>query len=605
MTQEAPQLPPAADVADTISQELIRRLVAQEHLSTAQADTVRRRMRRSGISAQQAIAELEFCSQENLYRALADASGIPFVVLHDLELDEEARRLVSPKAAIHYRCVPLRCKKGSLEAAFAAPPSTHDLENLRLLLGRRIEPRLATAQEVTQVLKTIYGLGAETVIRIQERFADRQYRGREVHYETGGRDLAEDSDAAPIISLVDQILIDALEMNATDIHLEPYPEDVHLRYRIDGMLQEIPVPPGVRKLHDAIISRLKVMADLNIAERRLPHDGRIRVRIGKEEFDLRVSILPTRFGETICLRILNRRSIFYQLPELGLEPHDHRILKRLINLPHGIVLVTGPTGSGKTTTLYASLAKVLENSPERKIITVEDPVEYELPGISQIQIHSEIGLTFAAGLRSILRHDPDIILVGEIRDAETAEIAIRAALTGHLVFSTLHTNDSVASVNRLIDMGIEPYLVAASLVACLAQRLVRSLCPHCKQPETAISRHVRNEIAQCLNLNPDEVGAWKGVGCAECNHTGYRGRVAIYEFFLLDEELQDMVSAHAPSTELRRTARKRGMRTLREDGWIKVAKGLTTIDEISRITGNFLIDYHLGEDSDEPEPVAP
>jgi general secretion pathway protein E/type IV pilus assembly protein PilB len=604
MTQESQPLPsptttPPAAPPDASGNELLDRLVNDGHLSPVQAETVRRRMKRSSISCHQAVIELEYCPQEILYRALSAMTGLPFVVLHDTEISEEARKLVSPKAAIHYRFVPLQVKKGSLEAAFANPPNVRDLENLRLLLGRRIEPRLATAHEVTMVLKTIYGLGAETVIRIQERLGERRYRGREIHYETSGRDLGEDREAAPIISLVNQILIDALEMNATDIHIEPYPENVHLRYRIDGMLQEIPVPPGVRDLHDAIISRLKIMADLNIAERRLPHDGRIRVRVGKEEFDLRVSILPTRFGETMCLRILNRRSIFYQLSELGLEDHDHRILQQLINLPHGIVLVTGPTGSGKTTTLYASLSKVLEKSPERKIITVEDPVEYELPGVSQIQMHSEIGLTFASGLRSILRHDPDIILVGEIRDAETAEIAIRASLTGHLVFSTLHTNDSVSSVNRLIDMGVEPYLAACSLVACLAQRLVRRLCTHCKVEDTAVSRHVRQEIAQVLKIEPGDVRAWKGCGCVECNHTGYRGRVAIYEFFLLDEEIQDMVSSHIASSELRRTARKRGMKTLREDGWVKVANGLTTIDEISRITGNFLIDYHLAEEQED------
>jgi type II secretory ATPase GspE/PulE/Tfp pilus assembly ATPase PilB-like protein len=389
--------------------------------------------------------------------------------------------------------------------------------------------------------------------------------------------------------------MDALEMGATDVHIEPYFDNIKLRYRVDGMLQEIPVPKGVRRFHEAIISRLKVMADLNIAEKRLPHDGRLRVSIGKEDFDLRVSIIPTRFGETMCLRILNRKAIFLGLPDLGLEEEDLRIFEKLVNLPHGIVLVTGPTGSGKTTTLYAALARVLEISRERKVITIEDPVEYEMPGISQIQIHSEIGLTFADGLRSILRHDPDIILVGEIRDAETAEIAIRSSLTGHLVFSTLHTNDSVSSVNRLIDMGVESYLAASSLVSCLAQRLVRKICQYCKVEDENISPHIRAEIADLLRISPEEVKAWKGKGCTECNHTGYKGRVAIYEIFLVDEKIQDMISEHESTSILRRTARENGMKTLREDGWIKLSKGLTTIEEVSRITGNFLIDYNMGE----------
>jgi len=571
-------------------------LEKQKVITTQQADSARRRMKREGISGHQALIELGYCSQEAVYRAMSEVCGLPFVIIHETKVSDEAKKLVPAKAAIHYRFVPLQVNRGILEAAFAGPPSIRDLENLRLLLGKRVEPRLATANEINMTLKTVYGLGAETVIKIQEKRSRKKLPSTEVFYESVGGDLTADEESAPIISLVNQILIDALEMNATDIHLEPFLDTVHLRYRIDGMLQEIPVPAGVRSFHEAIISRLKIMADLNIAEKRLPHDGRIRVRVGKEEFDLRVSIMPTRFGETICLRILNRRAIFLGLPDLGLEEHDMKILMRLVNLPHGIVLVTGPTGSGKTTTLYAALANILDASTERKIITVEDPVEYEMPGVSQIQMHAEIGLTFASGLRSILRHDPDVILVGEIRDSETAEIAIRASLTGHLVFSTLHTNDSVSSVNRLIDMGVEPYLAASSLVACLAQRLVRRNCQYCKEEEEYISPHIRAEIAEYTGLRPEEVSAWKGTGCVECNHTGYRSRVAIYEFFLLDEELQDMVSEHVASSALRRTARNKGMKTLREDGWLKVSKGLTSIEEISRITGNFLIDYNMVEE---------
>jgi len=462
----------------------------------------------------------------------------------------------------------------------------------------RMEPVLATPTEVNSTLKKLYGLGAEMVLQLrQERTTQRA--ATLMYDDTDGQDLqgagGEDEEAS-IIRLVNQILIEAVHQGTTDIHIEPFKEQCRVRYRIDGMLRTIPTPPGMLDLHDAIISRMKIMAGLNIAERRLPHDGRIRVNVGEEEFDLRVSILPTRFGETMCLRILNREAIFLEMSQLGLGKGHEAILRQLVHLPHGIVLVTGPTGSGKTTTLYAALAQVRNTNPDRKIITVEDPVEYELEGTSQIQMKSDIGLTFASGLRSILRHDPDIILVGEIRDGETAEIAIRAALTGHLVLSTLHTNDSVGAVNRLVDMGIEPYLVASALVASLAQRLVRRICPHCKYEQTDISRRLHSEIAQHMDIPVEDVKAWKGKGCMECDHTGYRGRVAIYEFFLLDEEIQDMVSAHTQTSELRKAAIKRGMYTLREDGWEKVALGLTTIDEITRITSTFQISYHVEKD---------
>ncbi|MBR4223041.1 MAG: type II/IV secretion system protein, partial [Victivallales bacterium] len=382
----------------------------------------------------------------------------------------------------------------------------------------------------------------------------------------------------------------------TDIHIEPFRDKIRLRYRIDGMLRETPVPPGMVNLHEAIVSRLTIMARLNIAEKRLPHDGRIRLILNNEPTDLRVSIMPTRFGETICLRVLASSSVFLEMEKLGLSKYQLAILTKLVSLPHGIVLVTGPTGSGKTTTLYAALAYVRDRNPERKIITVENPVEIELPGTTQIQMHAEIGLTFAAALRSILRHDPDIILVGEIRDNETADIAIQSALTGHLVLSTLHTNDSVGAVNRLVNMGIEPYLVAASLVAVLAQRLVRRICKHCKVEDEEIPRRVRAEMADTLGLEPEDVKAWKGAGCLECDQSGYRGRVAIYEFFLLDEELQDLVAAHAGTSDLRKAAMERGMKVLRQDGWAKVSQGATTIEEVQRITSTFQISYDIDED---------
>ena len=577
--------------------DLLSVLLEQKVLNEDQVEQVRRRQRRSQSTIQQAIFDLGFAAQEPVYRALSLTSGLPFVILGETEISETAIQKVPAKVALHFQFVPISLERGTLRGAFANPPQMKERENLRLVLGARLDPVLATPNEVDSMLKKIYGIGAGQVMQLaKERrmmgdVTDDAFSDKEV--ENLDKTVAQDE--ASIIRLVNEIIAEAIKMHTTDIHIEPFRDKVKLRYRIDGMLREIPTPPSMVELHDAIVSRLKIMARLNIAEKRLPHDGRIRLMIGGEASDLRVSIMPTRFGETICLRVLRSSSIFIDMSKLGLNRYQNAIMSKLVSLPHGIVLVTGPTGSGKTTTLYAALAFVRDKYPERKIITVENPVEYELPGTSQIQMHAEIGLTFAAALRSILRHDPDIILVGEIRDNETAEIAIQSALTGHLVLSTLHTNDSVGAVNRLVNMGIEPYLVAASLVAALAQRLVRRICKHCKVEDTSISRRVRAEIADTLGIQAEDVKAWKGQGCLECDHTGYRGRVAIYEFFLLDEEIQDMVSNHVGTGELRKAAIERGMRTLRQDGWEKVNDGATSIEEVQRITSTFNISYDIGD----------
>ena len=476
-------------------------------------------------------------------------------------------------------------------------PTMRERDNLRLVLGVRLDPVLATPKEIDTTLKKIYGLGAGQVMQLTKERRAEGFTQDDALTDREEQDVTATAgtDDASIIKLVNEIIAEAIKLHTTDIHIEPFRDKVKLRYRIDGMLREIPTPPSMVELHEAIVSRIKIMARLNIAEKRLPHDGRIRLNVNGETSDLRVSIMPTRFGETICLRVLASSSIFIEMSKLGLNRFQTAVMGKLVSLPHGIVLVTGPTGSGKTTTLYAALAYVRDKYPDRKIITVENPVEYELPGTSQIQMHAEIGLTFAAALRAILRHDPDIILVGEIRDNETADIAIQSALTGHLVLSTLHTNDSVGAVNRLVNMGIEPYLVAASLVAALAQRLVRRICKHCKVEDTSISRRVRAEIADTLGIEASEVKAWKGTGCLECDHTGYRGRVAIYEFFLLDEELQDMVAAHAGTSELRKAAMERGMRSLRQDGWEKVQDGATSIEEVQRITSTYQISYNIDD----------
>ncbi len=577
-------------IMNTPRLDLLQLLLEQGKITEDDAQQARRRQQRGHTTVQQALVELGTVAQEDIYRALATSLDIPFVTLEHEQPEPEAIHAVSVKVVLHYKFMPLKLEKGTLTAAFADPPQMRDRQNLRLLLGLRLKPVLSSPAAINRTIKQYYGLGAETVMQLRQ---DRGFQERvdHVQFMTESTDLAEshDGESASVIHLFNQFLLEALEMDATDVHIEPFEDKVIVRYRIDGLLREIPTPPGLRELHTAIISRAKIMANLNIAEHRLPHDGRIRVSIGEEEFDLRVSILPTRFGETLNLRILNRQSIFFELTQLGLEEDQMAMINKLLELPHGMILVTGPTGSGKSTTLYAALDKT--NKRERKVITVEDPVEYQLEGISQIQIHASIGLTFARGLRSILRHDPDIILVGEIRDAETAEIAIRSALTGHLVLSTLHTNDSVGAVNRLVDMDIEPFLVASSLSASIAQRLVRRICPHCKEEDTEITERIRLEIADSVGCSDEDVKASKGRGCVECGQTGYRGRVALYEFFLMNEHIEDMVTRNATSVELRQAAAKQGMRNLRQDGWVKVMKGMTTIDEINRITKSYDIHY--------------
>jgi type II secretory ATPase GspE/PulE/Tfp pilus assembly ATPase PilB-like protein len=402
----------------------------------------------------------------------------------------------------------------------------------------------------------------------------------DVDLEIKGTDVAEENADEGVVKFVNQIISEAIRMDATDIHIEPFEAALRIRYRIDGILQEIPVPKGVAHLSKAISSCVKIMADMNIAERRKPHDGRIKVRFGADEFDLRVSVLPSAHGETVNMRLLSRKTMFIDLEHLGLTPEQAPAIEYLSSLPHGVVLLTGPTGSGKTTTLYATLARI--NSAAVKIITVEDPIEYQMPGISQIQAHAHIGLTFATILRSILRHDPDIILIGEIRDMETADIAVRASLTGHLVFSTLHTNDAASAVARLIDMGVEPYLVSSCLEGSIAQRLVRRICESCKesvQPDSIILDEIRA-------LYPDEVvnaNFCKGRGCPDCNFTGYKGRIALFEIMVLNDVLRGLIVRQRPSNEIKNRAVEHGLVTLRKDGWSRAMAGMTTVEEVLRV----------------------
>ena len=549
-------------------------------LTEAQLDQVRRRQQRLNLPQHRAIVDLNFASEEDTWRALAAANNLEFVDPLALDLKKETLELLPIKFLFHYHLLPIGMDGDSLALAFSEPPTQMEQANLRLLLSKRFKVVLATPSAVHAVIKKNFGLGAETIQKLREEQGGGELN-QEIVFDVQGKET-DSAIEATVSAFVDQILQEALRLKATDIHIEPYTNSVRVRYRVDGILETVPVPTDMRHLQAAVISRLKIMAGLNIAEKRLPHDGRIAMKTGNEEYDLRVSIMPSKYGEAVCLRILGRQSLYLDLGQLGMEPAQEAVLAQLTQLPQGMVLLTGPTGSGKTTTLYAALAQA--NDEGRKVITFEDPIEYQLEGTVQIQVREQIGLTFATGLRSVLRHDPDVVLVGEIRDFETAEIAVRAAQTGHLVFSTLHTNDSISTVTRLLEMRVEPYLIASSLVCSISQRLARRICRHCSVEDTAISAATRDEMAAALGIAAGEAKAWKGLGCVECNQKGHRGRVAIYEFFLLNEEITNLIRPGLRTGELRDAARKLGWRSLREMAWSKVQDGLIPLSEQERWT---------------------
>jgi len=565
-------------------------LVEQGKLTLPQLEQVRRRQKRLNLAQHRAIVELNFASEETTWRALAEVNQLPFVDPSTLDLAKETLESVPIKLIFHHRMLPISNEAGLLTLAFSEPPRQMEMGSLRLLLNQRFQTVLATPSAIHAVIKKHFGLGAETIqkLRAERGGADTDH---EVVFDVQGS-ATDSALEATISAFVDQILQEALRLRATDIHLEPYANAIRLRYRVDGLLETVPVPADMRNLHPAVVSRLKIMAGLNISEKRLPQDGRIAMKTGDEEYDLRVSVVPTKHGEAVALRILGRQNLFLDLAQLGMSPEYEAVFAQLTKLPQGMVLLTGPTGSGKTTTLYAALAQA--NDEGRKIITFEDPIEYQLDGTVQIQVREQIGLTFAAGLRSVLRHDPDVVLVGEIRDYDTAEIAIRAAQTGHLVFSTLHTNDSVGAVTRLLEMKIEPYLVAASLVCSISQRLARRICRHCAEPDLNISPEARKEMALALAIPPGDVKAWRGRGCVECNQKGHRGRVAIYEMFLLNETLADLIQPGVKTSQLRDAARHFGWRSMRQNAWHKVQSGLIPIAEQERWTRVL-----------EPKPVEP
>ncbi|HDP16292.1 MAG TPA: type II/IV secretion system protein [Candidatus Omnitrophica bacterium] len=493
---------------------------------------------------------------------------MPVITLIDKELLEK----VPARLACHYKIMPISLDKGLLTLAVPDPCDTKILDDLRLLLECEVTGVSAEESDIDESIRKYYGIGAGDIEETGDISEARLLKTRT-------EDIDNVKEDASIIRFVNQILAQAVRDKATDIHIEPYEDDLKVRYRIDGLLFDVPVPKNLKSFQSAIVSRLKIMANLDISEKRLPHDGRIKIRMSGEELDIRISVLPTHFGESIDIRLLSG-NILYGLEGLGLLPGDHEILESLIRRPHGIIFVTGPTGSGKTTTLYSCLSKI--NKTDRKIITIEDPVEYQLKGITQIQVNPRIGLTFGLGLRSMLRHDPDIMMVGEARDFETVKTTIRVALTGHLVFSTLHTNDSAGGITRLSDMGVEPYLIASSVECFIAQRLVRLICPKCKVKKRLRKDIFKDEFGQ--KAAGRDLSVYEGKGCEYCKFSGYRGRTGIYEFLLIDEGIRELILRGSSGSRIKKKALASGMHTLRMDGWEKVKKGMTTVSEIIRVT---------------------
>jgi general secretion pathway protein E/type IV pilus assembly protein PilB len=530
----------------------------------------------SGESLGHILVKDGLVSADNLCQALAVQFDMERVKPSDYPMDKEAINKIPAALARRHRILPLKMDDNTLTVAMADPLSFPVLDNLRVMLGCKVEGMLAAEDEITKALNKYYGTGEESIETIIQDISE-----RDINFVAAEKDALageESEDEAPVIKLVSLIILEAFRSRASDIHLEPLPNRFRVRYRVDGVCYEVPAPP--KRLQGSILSRIKIMAGIDIAEKRLPQDGRIKLNLLGKEVDLRVSTLPTLHGESVVLRILDKASLLLDLADLGFLSEDEEKFQSLLKLPFGIILVTGPTGSGKTTTLYASLNKI--NQPDKKLITVEEPVEYQLSGINQTQVKTEIGLTFARVLREILRQAPDVIMVGEIRDRETAEIAIRSALTGHLVFSTLHTNDAPSAVTRLIDMGVKPFLVSSSIQGIMAQRLIRVICPECKEPY----QPPNDELLE-IGLSPEDVAGvefYRGKGCPECNQLGYRGRQAIFEVLIVSDPIRDLILKRASSSEIREKARSLGMRTLREDGWQKVFKGVTTVAEVVRVT---------------------
>lgn len=561
--------------SDQLMGELRQMLEERQLISPDQMQELMSRQTLTGTPMYRLLIEESLLAEDQVLKLVSELTGLRFAHLADVEVDPEASQSIHARVAHRYQIIPVKADGETIVIATSSVPDLATVDGLKMLLEREIDWVLCTQADLSKTLTHFYGLGAETLDALIAAAEDDEDAD-----DNEGLDVSEDSDATGIVRFINQSIAEAIRMEATDIHIEPFEDTLRLRYRIDGIMQVISLPEGVGVLRRSVASAVKIMANMDIAERRKPHDGRIKARLGKRDFDLRVSVLPSAFGETVNMRILSRNSSYVDIGNLGLSDDQLPKITEMCELPHGVVLLTGPTGSGKTTTLYALLGRV--SSSELKVITVEDPIEYQMDGISQIQTHARIGLTFASILRSILRHDPDVILIGEIRDAETADIAVRASLTGHLVFSTLHTNDAPSAVTRLSDMGVEPYLISSCLEGVIAQRLVRRVCESCTElvaPPDFIVEEIRTQF-------PEHQGGFEfkmGVGCPDCSFTGYHGRNALIEVMVVDDAIRQMIVQRRHSNEIKELAMSRGMHTLRMDGWRKVRQGLTSVDEVMRV----------------------
>ncbi len=556
-------------------------LVREKLISLQQLRQAQEEQKRSGQNLGSTLAKLGYISDDDITSFLSTQYRLPAIDLDEYEIDTEVIRLVSHDVCEKHKILPVSRSGSSLIVAMADPTNLHAIDDIKFLTGYNVEPVVASETSIQHAVERYYSNSGPSYDEVMAEFniGDQDIDFKADAEEINALELERASADAPVVRLVNVLLLNAIRKGASDIHVEPYERKVRVRYRVDGVLHEEMTPPV--KLKNALVSRLKIMSQLDIAERRLPQDGRIKLKLGRgREMDFRVSILPTMWGEKVVLRLLDKGNLQLDMTKLGFDPAPLTDFQWAINQPWGMVLVTGPTGSGKTTTLYSALSDL--NQPEVNISTAEDPVEYNLPGINQVQMHDEIGLNFAMALRSFLRQDPDIIMVGEIRDFETAEIAVKAALTGHLVLSTLHTNDAPATISRMLNMGVEPFLITASVNLVLAQRLARRICPECKRTVPFEQDALRD-----MGLSPEQAASaqiYKGAGCPNCNNTGYRGRIALYEVMRFTDELKEMVLGGASGAELKAAAIRGGMCTLRMSGIKKVIEGVTTPEEVLRVT---------------------
>ena len=547
-------------------------LVEKGLVTVEDIDTAERLREDQGLRLDQALIQNGALSEQDFLKVMGERLDFEIVDLPNSTIEDEAIRSLPSRFVYRNHLAPIARENGTLKVATSDPFDLYVFDEIKLLTGLEVSPVLAPRDEIDKVIKDHYGVGGDTV---EEMTGDDDLAL--TSSEDDSQDLLQMAQEASVIKLVNEIILEAINERASDIHIEPFERTLSIRYRVDGVLQDAAVPPQINRFKSAIISRIKILSNMNIAERRLPQDGRIKFSVGSRQVDVRVSVIPMIFGEGVVMRILDKTNVLYSLTELGLDEETFEHFEMLIEKPHGIFLVTGPTGSGKTTTLYAALNAIV--GPEKKVITTEDPVEYNLEGVNQIPVDHKVGMSFAMGLRAILRHDPDVVMIGEIRDLETAQAATQASLTGHLVLSTLHTNDAASAATRLIDMGVEPFLVSSTLSGVMAQRLVRVICPTCK---TEIKP---SEAGLPKNMKwPKGAKVFNGSGCRACRNSGYRGRTGLYELLTMNEELGERIIERVAASELVRIGRANGMRLLSEDGWLKVRNGVTTPDEVLRVT---------------------